>query len=545
MKKTKTPKTPLFHPRPAIAALATGLATMFLPGTVDQALGQWAIGDGTALDRNLRVGDTRRIPAGRNFAAETTFRNAIVTGNAPQGLRFRGEIDYTSPYDFRSSVGSELSDSFRRDSLFSGLAGYGIRGTDALQFQFAMTTGSVPPPSLTGTLTTHRFGGGVYFRSATGPKPFGTVTSNTNTIRTAESVDPFLDQRGKGLWTLRSTSAYASSKSYQPASLRLFSTPEGDAFALTSSSLRGIEVISLGTTADLYTNTPASIARQRAARAGASREIFPSLPEGSLPNTLGIDNYAGLNLHRELARRYDAYADWRRGGVPVDTSDNWRKSVQTLREYLASPPPPLPDANSAEPSNASKLVLPPSLTPGDFDLLRNAPGQFESILLRDPDLVDAYGQHMKAGAKAMAESRFFDAEERFTRALAFSPGDEIAAASRINAQIGAGLFSSAAVNLRSHLRDHPEAITLRLPRAVLPAANRLVVISARLRSNIANDESRLQSDSALLLSYIGYHTQNRPMTLEGIEAFEIIAPDDRLGPVLRKLWLPDHTKGSP
>jgi hypothetical protein len=529
-------KTRTNRPRLAITALCAGLAIGFMPGVVDQAQAQWAIGDGTALDRNLRKGDTRRLPASRNYAAEATFRNAVITGNAPQGLRFRGEVDYTSPYEFRSSVGSEVSDAFRRDSLYSGLAGYGIRGTDALQFQFAMTTGNTPPPSLTGTLTTHRFGGGVYFRSATGPKPIGTVVSNTETIRRTDTVDPFLDERGKGLWTLRSTSAYTSSRSYQPAALKLFGTPSGDALALTASSLRGIEIVSLGNTADLLDNTPASIARQRA-RAGAGREFYPALPDGVAPDATGLGNQTGLDLNSELARRYDAYANWRGGGRPADTADNWRKSVQTLRDYLSAPLPELPDTG---PAQTFKPVMPEGLSPGDIDLLRNAPGQYESLVLRDPEVVDAYGQHMRAGQKLMGESRYFDAEERFTRALAFAPGDEFASASRINAQIGAGLFVSAAINLRSQMRDHPETISLRLSEAMLPKAQRLQTIATRLRSNVADERSRIRADSALLIAYIGFQSKNETMAREGVDAFERVAPSDRLGPIIRKLWLSDR-----
>ncbi len=524
---TQITQTRTNRPRLTLAALLAGLAVGFMPGVVGSAGAQWAIGDGTALDRNLRTGDKRRLPAGRNFAAEATFRNAIITGNAPQGLRFRGDIDYTSPYEFRSTVGSEVSDAFRRDSLYSGLAGYGIRGTDALQYQFAMTTGNTPPPSLTGTLTTHRFGGGVYFRSATGPKPIGTVVSNTQTLRRSDVVDPFLDERGKGLWTLRSTAAYTSSRSYRPAALKLFGTPAGEALALTASSLRGIEIVSLGNTSDLLDNTPASVARQRA-KIGAGREYYPLVDEGGVPDA------AGLSLNSELARRYDAYANWRTGGKPAETSDNWRKSVRTLRDYLASPLPDLP-AGGAAPT--FKPVMPEGLSPGDIDLLRNAPGQFESTVLRDPDVVDAYGQHMRAGEKLMAAGRFFDAEERFTRALAFKPGDEFASASRVHAQVSAGLFVSAAVNLRSQMRDHPETISLRLARSMLPSDDRISTISARLRKNIGDDRNRIQADSALLLAYLGYQSKNEAMAREGIEAFERIAPGDRLGPIVRTLWL--------
>src|SRR2546423_569446 len=93
------------------------------------------------VDRNVRVGSGGINPARPDFAAEVRLRNAIVTGNAPGGISFRGDVGYRAPGEFMGSLGSNDSFAFRRDSYYSGLGGLGIRGTDALQYQFAMATG--------------------------------------------------------------------------------------------------------------------------------------------------------------------------------------------------------------------------------------------------------------------------------------------------------------------------------------------------------------------------------------------------------------------
>ena len=106
---------------------------------------QNALGDGNALDANPGQYGSSNY-ARPSLVDELRFRNSIATGNAPGGLSFRGDLGYRSAGEFTGELGSDSLFAFRRDSLYSGLAGMGIRGTDALQYQFALTTGSAPPP---------------------------------------------------------------------------------------------------------------------------------------------------------------------------------------------------------------------------------------------------------------------------------------------------------------------------------------------------------------------------------------------------------------
>ena len=64
--------------------------------------------------------------------------------------------------------------------------------------------------------------------------------------------------------------------------------------------------------------------------------------------------------------------------------------------------------------------------------------------------------------------RFFDAEERFTAALSVRQGDPMAAVGRIHSQLGAGMFLSAAINLRGLLVAHPELAGVKYVPALLP-----------------------------------------------------------------------------
>jgi hypothetical protein len=134
-----------------ITVRATIVGVLALAGSAGTAGAQNALGDGRLLDNNLSAQGTANTPV-RDLDAEIRFRNAIVTGNAPGGLSFRGDVGYTAPGEFRGELGSDSTFAFRRDSLVSGLAGAGIRGIDALQYQMALTTGSMPPQSLVGGL---------------------------------------------------------------------------------------------------------------------------------------------------------------------------------------------------------------------------------------------------------------------------------------------------------------------------------------------------------------------------------------------------------
>ena len=119
-------------------------------GLAMPASAQDALGDGRALDNSLST-STRYNAQRVDPSAEYRFRNAVATGNAPGGLSLRADVGYRSPFEFRGELGSDDLFSFRRDSLYSGLAGMGIRGTDAVQYQFALTTGSELPQNVVGT----------------------------------------------------------------------------------------------------------------------------------------------------------------------------------------------------------------------------------------------------------------------------------------------------------------------------------------------------------------------------------------------------------
>ena len=124
---------------------------------------------------------------------------------------------------------------------------------------------------------------------------------------------------------------------------------------------------------------------------------------------------------------------------------------------------------------------------------------------------------MASGAEAMEFARFFDAEDRYVRAMAARRGDPMAAVGRIHAQIGAGLFLSASHNLTKLYQSHPELVAVRYGGTVLPSDSRLGQIKALLRGQLDDPASGLGRDAALLLAYIGYQQDERSTLEEGLD----------------------------
>lgn len=493
--------------RIAIAGLALGIGPV--------ALGQNALGDGRALDNSLSANSPYNYQR-PNLANEIQFRNAIVTGNAPGGLNFRGDVGYMAPGDFRGELGSDELFAFRRDSLYSGLAGMGIRGTDALQFQFSMTTGAAPPRNLVGSLTLNR---GFPNEVSTGRLPTD-FTPSTPIQRAPETLDA---EPGSLLWALRAPSAYESNRGYQPMLLGRNDESEEDAAGVTASELRGVR------RADLV-DTPAG-------------RIDTSMAAEPIET-----NYLRLveKLNEEAAALAQQPADAQPGQAqpgsaqpgaaqpgaePADTRPEWVRRMQELRDQLTQPietPEEKPAEGEAQPGGVSNLApgIPQLSTDADtLKMLRSIGGGAPSADFVPPDALGVYAEHMKVGQRLLGSERYFDAEERFAQALAMRPRDVDAQVGRIHAQIGAGMYLSAAANLRKLLSDHPHLVAERYDASLLPSSARIDQVESELRGVLdPRDDQNASSTqlgsrvAGLLLAYLGYQTGDLTTMEQGINA---------------------------
>lgn len=437
---------------------------------------QTAGGDGHALDANLGTHYGRRNTPVRDFAAEARLRDAIVTGTAGNGLSFRGDLGYQSADEFRAELGSNDLYSFRRDALSGGLGGYGIRGVDALQYQFALQTGAKPPSSLRGGVSVARFGGAA-----------GSPGLEVNPERDEEF------SAGLALSPIRSGSAYSSTRSLTPSLLALQPTAEGAVYGVTASPLLGVQV----------------------------KEYPGGTGEAEEAPVYG-------DVYRQFRERFVS-------AVPqpgVEAGPTWEQRVAEIMARFEAE-----NAEIDEAADASQETL---------DMIRAASGTPISEYVAPTPTGDAsqYERYMRMGQATLSSGMYFDSEEWFTFALSSKSGDPMAMMGRVHAQIGAGMFLSAATNLRELYRQHPEMIGATFEPGLLPPAARRAEVVAAIRKQLSGPVGS-GAHGALVLAYLARQSGDAGLTAEALVAADRLGGDPALLSLLRGVWLPEREPRHP
>ena len=606
-----------------MAMVTAAGAALALAGWCGVAAGQNALGDGRGQQRDTRR-DTRidngrygvNQSAARDPLAAQRLQNAIITGNAPNGLSFRGNVGYTDPNDFRGRLPSDDLYRFRRDSLYSGLGGAGIRGTEALQYQFALTTGGVVSSD-----AARAFNVGRDSRGASGASALANSGRN---VRPASAVARTLqDLRGddsRVTNTLRSTSSYATTRDLTPALVSQRRTGQTQVETVTSSSLLGLQrrvtmlseaapgaqpVTGLSaaagsptgagaagtfatpearsTTTILNTNT-ASATPAGATGAGAASGVTAARARSAFEEIEARATQAGIRAGTEpegAGRGFTGYLDelqrrltGRRGtedsgnaqptgrtaagttsgtnsgttgGTPTGTTPTGTERMGAGTGNTAQTVPDAAVLNLLKDPDGRPMVW---TDPTFIAALRQAGGRVERYVPpTDPTVqMDQYELHMQAGTRLLAQRRYFDAEERFARALATRPGDVTAAVARAHAQLGAGTWTAAERDLRQVLLMHPTMIAAQYGAELLPDRTRLGAVAGLLREQLTSTEGaagleRLRLEAGVLLAYLGYQMQDPELLKAGLDAYGAAAEkagsdaDKTLGEVIKRVWV--------
>lgn len=505
------------------------------------------------LDKNTRVGGGRMNTARPDLNQELRMRNAVVTGNAPGGMSFRGDVGYLAPGEFFGALGSNDTFSFRRDSYYSGLGGLGIRGTDAIQYQFAMTTGNAPPPGFLGAPTFSRNGGAV--PAQTGPGGGEKVTPESGLRRVTESDESDASQ-GLTLMSLRSPAAFAASRSLEPITLGRQATGDGRITGVSASPLLGLSVNERedGKPRPGAATSVTERVNPRGEATNAAPEKQDTKADTKVEPATGKSGYDDLmeriKAGGEKPEGMDPLADPKKQALP-----QWQTQLDDLRKQLGSSPtrgkerPVRPGAvppGGVKPEGDGKKEEPKDFDPTAIERIRNAAGDVKELAAKG---FDAYGAHMEAGQEHIAAGRFFYAEERFTAALSLKAGDPMAAIGRVHAQLGAGMFLSAAINLRSLFTEHPEVVSLKFQAALLPPPDRIAILQERL-SELAAPRDGKHRDLGLLSAYLGFQSGNAGAIKSGLALMAeppALGPDEKpadgpdqlqkLAALLTKVWM--------
>ncbi|MGV6813478.1 MAG: hypothetical protein ACWA5W_00550 [Phycisphaerales bacterium] len=605
-----TPNSPTF--KALRRALATGLL-IALSGTANA---QDALGQGNALDANPGQGG-RINPTRPSFARE---------------LSFRGDLGYRAAGEFSGDLGSDSLFAFRRDSLYSGLAGMGIRGTDALQYQFALTTGSVPPRNLMGNLSISRSNSSNY------ANPYDTAAKQpgTSNITSPIGVDvqaAAMDRRGKSfsapdplidnqdsamLGTLRSSSTYTTTSTLQPALLSVYTEGiDRKPVGLVASPLLGITSIPLidANSEEAEKQANALVARPQSTGLGANADSNnPDQPNANpmaQANARLSTSYDAMvdqmrQRVEDMRARSQANADTESSIKPDETNDAWLlRQMQELREQIygqqpanenqqdqadpannpANPNDPTNPNDSTNPDDASAPNNPLSaitnpnsplakeldkrgtgIKPGanpvelydptqisvdreTLEVLRgNAANTVDRLFDPNAGQRNVYAEHMSAGQQLIADERYFDAEERFTHALASRPRDVSAQLGRLHAQIGAGMVLSASVNLQSLLSQRPELIASKYAGNLLPSTPRIESLITRLKeragittpkySSRRMESDRIRVSAAMVLAYLAYQIDDTESIAQALAVIDERGSDadKRFASLLEQIW---------
>ena len=563
-------------------------------------MGAGALGQ-NALDANLSATQGRINPRASGIEQQIRYNNAVINGSAPNGQSFRGSVGYRATDQFGGSVGSDTLYNFKRDSFTSGLAAGGVRGSDALRYQFSLATGQNLPSFMAGQVSSVERSGSVSRVSAGAT---GSALRSTSDFVTSQSYRPTLvgvrqDELGAeyvaraspllGVAWVKTTESPLGAQPVNPSVPTIPGIPgipgapgsDGgiapsgtnakpetirplvNPFTGLETSARGVgSVLDRPSSAlDLRvtgagTPTNTSVHNQLATRFregyDQSATPKPATTDGTTrPEPVTLDMQMD-RLHRMLSGKPEPSADER---LPERAPDGSLFVPKPMPQKLGDKPktgevlpnaPTTPDAKlpviipsgaKSKPvdQNAKSLDALNAMTPEFLRGLKKVQEKkvdhyVEPAPAIGPDTSvdpEAYRVLMREGETLMSQGRFFDAEDRFVRAIAGAARDPMARAARLHAQLGAGLYLSAAANLRALLAAHPELASTRYADGLLPNAERCKAIADQLAEQQKKYDSSLGRESALLLAYLGYQRTDPKLVTDGLADFQKrIAPGD-------------------
>jgi hypothetical protein len=540
------------------------------------ASAQHALGDGQVLDRNLGLNT-----GGRNAAqAPTDFnaRNLVITRNVVGGRGFRGSVGYLAADAFRGALPSDEQYDFRAGSAWSSV-NFANYGETYQRLRFGQDAG---------LLEYRRTGQGATIRSIEQQlfKPGDVIKSRLRVDRFAQASSISASSRNVIEPTV--IGGYMDEdgvpRSLQVSSLRgLFSQSVGQMTGIIGLTTYdraalgeeyrdrpdAVEEDKLGRPFERrYTDLKSELRTQRqvVGTAVTDRQIdaqasAQALGSDRVPDFLRIREQVAERFERQQALSLAASEEEPSEVSDMETLAALDDELRDLRERLAGVAGIDDDLSALAASRGATgeaaagdplgTGLGARRTPegrggtGDEETEDERPliERYGEILrhgqridrLASPEAQSRFNALLKSGEEALREGRYFWAEQRFTRALRFIPGEPMATAGLAHTQIGAGLYLSAALTLRSLFEFQPEMIDARYEPGLVPNRPRLLRAVTTLEERV--EAQRDTPTSAFLLAYIGRLIGDRAVIQKALDAMEQAAPDDEMVPLLKVIWL--------
>lgn len=545
-------------------SLCFGLVALWIAAPSAEA--QYALGDGRRLDRSLQQGsDGYNSARVHNTAGQ--YQNALVTGNVGGLGNFRGNVGYRAPGEFTGSVSGDLVYNFQRASAGRGLyrdlrahegSGRGLAryrpSWDGGGQYFSRPGSGASAGSITGVSAPYGRAAVVNNSDSTGAAQYQSrLVQNQRVDAYSFSRSEPLATAGAGGRVLQVQAGGLDLRLQRPRINQY--TPSYDTRP-PAGIQEGVDLTGAGLVPeeDGQRDDPARVSGQ------LMSQDYRILP---LPLTLGeriggqiqvteVDGVGSLDagetarllrqsLNRMVGDRQvkpgeDVYADMLRRlrGEVTEEKPVQNRLVDPPKEKDTGEDGPKPDAEGGALDRTGLDAQKPGAETLDGLIERlgknNLPiksmaGSSENFL----------NEALAKAERLMSHKRYFDADAAYANTLVHKPGHPLAVAGRVNAQLGAGLYISAATTLRGLLNAHPELIATRYKEPLLPPAARLAKSRQDLERQLT--ATPRAGEPALMLAYIAYQQGNRDACDRALEELDKRAPKDNLVPLLRRLWV--------
>lgn len=580
----------------ALATLVAG-STLLVSGS---AAAQYSLGSGQALDRNLRVGgDLRNLPrAVENYAVRNALITGNVAGGREfrgnvgytSDRAFRGAAGSDDNFRFRAD--SALS---ALPAVLGGATSdrYSIAGSQALlQFDRDTTTSSIDivqeiggadaqmldlramidRASLQGSTSR------VFERSSDGAviggladdrgRQLAVMASPTVGMRFEEVLSDATSPIEVGLFDWRrinedrAAGRLAATSSFQ----RLGSTEPASGFAVTpgamSAELNASPGRVEGTEPNVLATTPESVIppserldlRQDAESISRDYDAIVARILEQFGETVDIRVQGDPALRARLGEALEALrADLALGGLqppvgsgtdgvaPADPNTPLGPDGRPLEPLPGALAPEFPnelppDAPAGEGEPAAEAPKVDPATPPTLDELARALRHGRTVEDLSSEEKSRIGELISRGQEQFTSGDYFFAEQSFDRALRILPGQPMATAGLVHTQLAAGLYLSAAINLRRFFTAMPEMIDTRYSAELLPPPERVKAATAMIRK-LMETNSTDRPTYGLSLAYLGFQSKDTPMIREGLDAIVGGEGEDTLRQLLKRIWL--------
>ena len=267
-----------------------------------------------------------------------------------------------------------------------------------------------------------------------------------------------------------------------------------------------------------------------------------------------VERYAGnenvaLNIDPALVEQFETeYAELRQGlrgtydrpiasEMPVADEEEPDAATESPAPTDAPLIPSHDGEDEEEVDSAAEGPIPNRSKLPQIDQLAAALRHGQRIDQLAPGDETRFNELVAQAEDALKKGEFFLAERRFDRALRFNPGNPLATAGMGHAQVGSGLYLSAALTLRNLLTNNPEMIDVRYDESLVPARGRLESAITTIRQRLEKKQD--YALNAFLLAYIGKLLDDRSLMKEGLDTLARALPGDPLEQLLRAVWLSD------